>query len=329
MESNYVRIKQLDGYQTQLFQYETKRSVLGSVLLLHGMSEHHERYLPFIQQLNQEGFDVYAYDHRGHGTDKKLSDLGYFAPKGGSDLVVNDAHTICRYIKDCGRSDNLAVFGHSMGSLILRCLIQQYDGIDCALVCSTTMPSFLRANTGLFIARLFCLFRGTKKQSKTLDKLLFGSKKYTSLCSRTSCDWLTRNNTMVGKYIYDPYCGFICTTSFYRDLLLLAKRAGNKSNIKKTRKNLPVHFLAGDKDPVGGYAKEVIRLHSTFKQLGFSDTDLTVYPDARHELLNELNAEEVIEDAIAFFHQKLGTAVSVPEEAAAAAAEPSTEKQFP
>ncbi|MBP3609119.1 MAG: alpha/beta hydrolase [Lachnospiraceae bacterium] len=321
MESNYVRIKQLDGYQTRLFQYETQKPVLASILILHGMAEHHERYLPFIQQLNQEGFDVYIYNHRGHGTDKKLTELGYFAPKGGSDLVVNDAHTICRYIKDCGRSEKLAVFGHSMGSLILRCLIQQYDAMDCAIVCATTMPSFFRANTGLLITRLACLFRGPKKQSKALDKMMFGSKKFTSLCSRTSCDWLTRNNTIVGKYIYDPYCGFICTTSFYRDLLLLAKRAGNKKNILKTRRNLPVHFLAGDKDPVGGYAKEVLRLHSIFRQLGFSDTGITVYPDARHELLNELNADEIMADAITFFHQKLDTFSAVPADAAAATAE--------
>ena len=324
MESNYIRIKQLDGYQTKLFQYETKRQVLGSVLLLHGMAEHHERYLPFIQLLNKEGFDVYAYDHRGHGTDQKLSDLGYFAEKGGADLVVNDAHNICRYIKECGRSDKLAVLGHSMGSLILRCLIQQYDSMDCALVCSSAMPSTLKNNTGLFIARLFCLFRGPKKQSKALDKLLFGSKKFTSLCSRTSYDWLTRNNTMVGKYIYDPYCGFICTTSFYRDLLLLAKRSKSKSNIKKTRKDLPVHFFAGDKDPISNYAKEIIHLHHTFQQLGFSNTSLSIYPDARHELLNELNADEIMEHIFTLLHQVLSTPI---EEAAASIDPPSQQSE--
>lgn len=307
MESTYVRIQQKDGYQTRLFCYETtKEEILGSILVLHGMAEHHERYLEFIHALTQEGFDVYAYDHRGHGTDKKLTDLGYFAKKHGDLLVINDAITACRYIKENGRSEKLAVFGHSMGSLILRCLMQQYDEMNCALVCSTTMPPVAMSNIGIFLANLLCLFRGAKKRSPYLDKVMFGGKPYTSLCTRTTSDWLTRNNTIVGRYIDDPYCGFICTTSFYRDLTKLAKRAAIKRNINKTRKNLPIHFFAGSKDPVGGYAKQVIRLHKTYQGLGFTNTALTIYEDARHELLNELNAEEVMQDAIAFFHKHLG-----------------------
>ena len=306
MDSSSARIQQKDGYQTRVFCYETsKENVLGNILILHGMAEHHKRYLEFIQTLTSEGFDVYTYDHRGHGTDQKLSDLGFFAKKNGDTLVVNDALTVCRYIKDTGRSEKLAVFGHSMGSLILRCLIQQYDEMDCAIVCSTTMPPVAASCFGVFVANLHCLFRGPKKQSKHLDKVLFGGKQFTSLCTRTAFDWLTRNNTIVGKYINDPYCGFICTTSFYRDLIKLSKRAALKRNIKKTRKNLPIHFLAGDKDPVGGYAKQVIKLHKLFLSLGFNNTALTLYSGARHELLNEINAEEVMQDAVTFFHKHL------------------------
>lgn len=307
MKSTYVHINQNGGYRTRLYCYETTAdTVLGTLLILHGMAEHHERYLEFIEKLNQEGFDVYTYDHRGHGTDKKLSDLGYIAKKNGSGLLVNDARNIFLYIKENKRSDKLAVLGHSMGSLVLRCLIQEEDSMDCALVCSTTMPPVGLSNIGLCLANLACVFRGPKKKSKFLDKTLFGGKPYTSLCSRTSCDWLTRNNTAVGKYIDDPYCGFICTTSFYRDLVRLAKRAALKRNIAKTRKDLPIAFFAGDKDPVGGYAKEVILLHKTFEHLGFAETSLTIYQGARHELLNEINAEEVTEDLISVLHKHLG-----------------------
>ena len=307
MESTYVRIQQKDGYQTRLFCYETsKEDVLGSILILHGMAEHHERYLEFIHLLTKEGFDVYTYDHRGHGTDKKLTDLGFFAKRHGDLLVVGDAINICHYIKANSRSKKLAVFGHSMGSIILRCLIQQYDEMNCALVCSTAMPPVAASNIGILLANLLRMFRGPKAKSKYLDKVIFGGKQYTALCTRTTSDWLTRNNTMVGKYIDDPYCGFVCTTSFYRDLTKLAKRAAVKRNINKTRKNLPIHFFAGSKDPVGGYAKQVIKLHKMFQGLGFTNTSLTIYEDARHELLNELNAEEVMQDALTFFHKHLG-----------------------
>lgn len=307
MESNYIRLQQPDGHQIKLFTYPTSASdVLGNILILHGMAEHHERYLGFIQVLNQEGFDVYIYNHRGHGKEQKLSDLGFFAKKGGAELVINDAVAACHYIADNGRSTKLAVFGHSMGSLILRNVLQRYDAMNCAVVCASTMPPVAVSNLGIFVAELLCRFRGPKKQSAFLDKLLFGGKQYTSLCTRTAFDWLTRNNTIVGQYISDPYCGFLCTNSFYRDLICLSKWSAQKKKIAKTRKNLPICFLAGDKDPVGGYSAQIKQLHQIYQKLGFTDTSLIIYQDARHELLNELNAEEVMADTVAYLHKHLG-----------------------
>ena len=316
MESNYVNIKQLDGYFTRLFCYGTShKTVLGNILILHGMTEHHERYLHFIELLNQQGFDVYIYDHRGHGTDKKFSDLGFFAKKDGASLVVNDAHVICNYIKDCGRSERLIVYGHSMGSIILRCLLQQYHDLDGAIVSSTTAPDCFATSTGLFFCHLVCLFRGARKKAKILHKIIFGGKAYTSLCVRTSFDWLTRNNTIVGKYVYDPYCGFPCTNSFYRDLVSMIQRAGKTSNIKKANPDLPIYFLAGSMDPVNDHSKEVVHLHKRYKKLGFTNALLSVYKDARHELLNELNADEVMTDILLFIWACLGIeeSSSVPE----------------
>ena len=306
MESTVLRVAQSDGYQTRLFYYETtKENVLGNVLLLHGMAEHHERYLDFIHTLVREGFDVYTYDHRGHGTDKKLSDLGFIAPKNGASILATDAITICHYIKNQGRSKKLAVFGHSMGSLVLRTLIQTYDEFDCAIVSSTTMPPRFISITGVLISNLVCFFSGAKKRSEFLNKLMFGGKEYTSLCTRTSFDWLTRNNTLVGKYIDDPYCGFLCTAGFYRDLVTLTARTSGKKNISKTRKDLPIFFLTGDKDPVGGYAAQIVKLHHLFTSLGFQQTELKIYPEARHELLNELNYEEVTNDLVTYLHSRL------------------------
>lgn len=306
MESTLLHITQNDGYQTRLFYYKTsKESVLGTILILHGMTEHHGRYLNFIQTLLAEGYDVYSYDHRGHGTDKKLSELGYISSKNGAALLVTDAITVCRYIKEHNRSEKMAVMGHSMGSLVLRNLIQTYDEMDCVIVSSTTMPPRSVSLMGVLLSNLICFFSGTKKRSAFLDKLMFGGKQYTSLCTRTSFDWLTRDNTAVGKYIDDPYCGFLCTTSFYRDLVTLTARTSNKKAIAKTRKTLPVLFLTGSKDPVGGYSAQVLRLHQRFTSLGFQNTDLKIYPDARHELLNEVNYEEVTADLVTYLHSKL------------------------
>lgn len=307
MESTYVRITQNDGYETRLFCYETsKETVLGSILLLHGMAEHHGRYLNFIQALTEEGFDVYTYDHRGHGTDKNLAELGYVAKRKGASLLVSDVHTICQYIKENNRSNKLAVFGHSMGSLILRCFIQSYSEIDCAIVSSSTMPPVIVSQVGTFLSNLICLFRGAKKQSAFLQNVMFGGKVYTSLCTRTTYDWLTRNNTIIGQYIDDPFCGFLCTASFYRDLAQLACRAAKKRGIAKTRRDLPLFFLAGTKDPVSNYGTQISQLHKIYTKLEFQSAELKLYPEARHELLNELNADEVYNDIITYLHSHLG-----------------------
>lgn len=306
MKSTKINLIQNDGYRTTLFCFETSAdTVLGSLLLLHGMAEHYGRYLDFIQALTKEGFDVYTYNHRGHGTDKKLSELGYIAKRKGASLLVEDALTVCRYIKENARNNKLAVFGHSMGSLILRCMLQTYDDLDCAIVSSSTMPPALVSQAGISLSGLLCMFRGPKKRSEFLKKVLFGGKAYTSLCTRTSYDWLTRNNTVIGQYMDDPYCGFTCTTSFYRDLAQLSKHAALKSRMAKTRKDMPLLFLTGEKDPVGGYSSQLLRLKKRYDKLGFTDTHLIIYQGARHELLNELNADEVYRDIVQFLHTRL------------------------
>lgn len=306
MEPTQIQIKQKDGYLTTLHSFETVgETPLGSVLIMHGMAEHHGRYLDFIQALNQQGFDVYIYDHRGHGTDKKLSELGFIAKKNGASIIVEDALTVCNYIKETARSKKLALFGHSMGSIILRCLIQKQDDFACAISSSTTMPPLAFSTIGVAFGSLIAMIQGPAKKSEFLQKLMFGGKAYTSLCSRTTYDWLTRNNTVIGKYIDDPYCGFTCTTSFYRDLGALCKQAAIRRNIAKTRKDFPLLFLTGDKDPVGGYSTQLIALQKKYNKLGFTNTALTIYAEDRHELLNELNAAEVYQDIFNFLHAHL------------------------
>lgn len=306
MEPTKIQITQNDGYKTSLLLFETSgEASLGSVLIMHGMAEHYGRYLDFIQALNREGFDVYIYNHRGHGTDKKLSELGFIAKKNGASLIVEDALTICNYIKETARNKQLAVFGHSMGSLILRCLLQKQDDFACAIASSTTMPPVPVSVIGSVLGGIVSLIQGADKKSEFLQNIMFGGKAYTSLCTRTTYDWLTRNNTLVGKYMDDPYCGFTCSASFYRDLTVLCKRSSIKCNIAKTRKDFPLLFLTGEKDPVGGFGSQLIALQKIYNKLGFTNTSLTIYAEDHHELLNELNAPEVYRDIFNFLHTHL------------------------
>lgn len=301
-----IILEQRDGYKTKIFTYPTdSEKVTGSLVIFHGMTEHHERYEPFIYFMNQNGFDVYAFDHRGHGIDKKIEDLGFFAEENGAELVISDATEVLKYVSENNRSDKLVLFAHSMGSIIARNVLMRFDKVDCAILSGTTFPSMVKSKLGYIYASLTVAFKGARKPGVKLNALLFDTKPYNSLCIRTKFDWLTRDHSIVGAYMHDAYCGFTCTNSFYRDLIRMTILAGTKKNIKKTRTDLPILFIAGDSDPVGGYGKEVEALAETYRTLGFEKISLTLYPECRHELLNELNKETIMNDILKFISENI------------------------
>ena len=293
---NYLSIKQKDGYVTKLTCLTSPKKPKASVLILHGMAEHHRRYFDFAKYLVGLGYDVFLYDHRGHGIDKKLSELGYFSNNKGYQLVIYDAILVSQYIEKNNRSNKFFLFSHSMGSIIARNVIQTYDKYNGVIICGTSYPIKPILRVGLFLTSLVKKAKGPKYISPFLNKVIFGNKSYTRLSDRTVYDWLTRSHSVVGAYINDPYCGFICTSSFYHDLLKLTANASNRKLMDITKKELPIFIISGEKDPVGGFGKDIKRLLSVYKKLGFTNVSYKIYPECRHELLNELNKDEVYSD---------------------------------
>jgi alpha-beta hydrolase superfamily lysophospholipase len=294
--TNYITIKQKDGYITKLTYLGCPKRPKASILILHGMAEHQKRYTSYAQYLVDQGFDVFLYDHRGHGTDKKLNELGFFSYHKGYQLVIDDAITVSEYIVQNNRSNKFFLFGHSMGSLIARNIIQTYYKYSGVILCGTAYPPKPLIRAGLFMTSLVKKIKGPKYISPFLKDLLFGNKKYTRLADRTAFDWLTRSYPVVGAYIHDPYCGFVCTSSFYNDLLKITSNVANRKLISMTKLELPMFIISGERDPVGAYGKDIKRLLSTYKKVGFTNIAYKLYPDCRHELLNELNKEEVYTD---------------------------------
>ena len=299
MAINKVVLTQDDKYQTTVYTYKTDaEEVKGTVVVLHGMAEHHERYIPFAGFLNSHGYDVFLYDHRGHGTDKKFEELGHFADKDGDKLVIADAINVLRYAKANNRGAKLILFGHSMGSIIARNVIQQYDEPDKAIICGTAYMPPTAAFFGMQVANIVKLTRGARVQSPFLANLTTGYKDFAKISNRTAFDWLTRDNSIVGAYINDPYCGFVCSSAFYHDLIRLTYTAARRSLIKKTRRDLPILLISGALDPVGSYGAGVTTLFNLLQKLGFNETDCTIYEECRHELLNELNSEAIMNDIL-------------------------------
>lgn len=295
MNSTIV-LKQRDDFETTIYPFlSSSDTVKGSFLIFHGMAEHHERYQPFAQYLNGFGYDVYLYDHRGHGIDKTEEELGYFSSKDGHKKVVSDAVAITKYIKKHNRSNRLILFGHSMGSIILRNALQHYDKVDCAIICGSTYPPKALTRLGLILSSFEKKIKGPKYRSKFLDKLIFQGNQYKKLNTNTSFDWLSSSTQHVDAYINDPFCGFICTTSFYNDLFYLTLNASKKERINHTRHDLPLLIISGDKDPVSAYGKQITQYFLLLKRLGFKKVDCRLYPEGRHELLNEINNHDIMQ----------------------------------
>lgn len=302
MAINRIIITHADKYQTTVYPYFTDQASKGSVLILHGMAEHHERYLPFVEFLNSNGYDAFLYDHRGHGTDKKFEDLGHFADTNGYNLVTGDAIDIIHYIQSNNRGDRFILFGHSMGSIIARNVIEQYDNIDAAVICGTNYMSPFAAKMGLLIAKIVRSVKGPHYYSPFLNNLCVGYKDFAKISNRTAYDWLTRDNNIVGTYINDPFCGFICTTSFYCDLIKLTQLAATPKLIRQTRRDLPILLISGSHDPVGSYGQGVTKLFALLQRYGFAKSDCTLYEECRHELLNELNSDAVMQDIVSWIN---------------------------
>lgn len=298
--ADICRIDGAEGRKIELHLYRTETApAKGAVLLLHGMAEHFERYEGFLKELNKNGYDAYIYSHRGHGRETAIEDLGFFAKKKGWDLVIEDAVAALKYVKRENRGAKTLLFGHSMGSLISRNVIQRFDDIDAAIICGTAVQPDIVCVAGIAVASVITFFCGAKHKSPLMDAMAFGGSGYKKLCKRTKCDWLTKDEKIVDTYIEDPYCGFLCTASFYRDLVTITGKA--KWGMGKTRKDLPIFLASGEDDPVGGLGKGVKKLYKKYKELGFTGVSMKLYATDRHELLNELDKDKVTEDFISFY----------------------------
>lgn len=300
MNERNLTITQADGHVSRVHIFQTEQPVKGSVLVLHGMAEHHERYLGFAAALNDAGLDVWLYDHRGHGKHTAIENLGFLAEQNGHRKLIDDAHTILETLRHENRSSQIFLFGHSMGSLVGRCLLQEDDQLTGAILCGTTRPAPIITKAGVLLCRLICALKGVHHRSPFLNGVLFGNALYKKVNTRTDFDWLTRDDVIVDQYIADPYCGFLCTAGFYRDLVQTTNIAGDPSHMLHVRKDLPMAFIAGAEDPVGGCGKEVQELADWHRAQGYQDIECTLYPTDRHEILNEFDREQVTQDIISW-----------------------------
>ncbi len=268
--------------------YVPERGEIKAVIqVAHGMAEHLERYGRFAAALCERGYALYINDHIGHG--KSISDkdeLGYFGEKDGWKNFVEDCHQLTEIIKKENPSVPVIFFGHSMGSFVARAYSTKYaDEIAGAVYCGTAGPN-PAAGAGILLTNIIAKFKGTHYRSKLIDKVGFGTYN-NKFEGRTAFDWLSRDNEEVDKYIADDLCGYLFTAYGYRDLFSLLSYVSSAEWFSGLSKDLPVLIISGAMDPVGEYSKGIEKVYKSLCDAGKDNVSRILYPDARHEILNE------------------------------------------
>lgn len=270
------------------------------VQILHGMAEHGGRYERLAQALAAAGFSTYAHDHRGHG--RSIAEgmpPGHMADNDSWNRIVEDAHGVNREIAKRHPGVPIIVLGHSMGSFVLQQLLFEHprDMIGAALSASNGKPPPI-ATVGKLVARVERARVGKRNPSPILQRLTFGEYNKAFAPARTEFDWLSRDPAEVDAYVDDPLCGFAVSTQVWIDMLQGLDRIAKPSNVAKVPKEMPLYLFAGDRDPVGDFGKGMKRLHDAYKRAAIFDVRLKLYPEGRHEMLNEINRQQVMDDFI-------------------------------
>ena len=299
----------VDRYGKEIKYYKWSEVVnpKGIVQIVHGMTEYALRYDYFAKKLCENGYIVYAHDQRGHGeTSPKDEEKGYIADDEGFDILVENVKELTDVAKKENSNLPIILFGHSMGSFVSQRYIELYgNGIDGVILSGTNGKPDRITKLGILISKIEIMLKGRKAKSKLMDKLSFGDFNSNFKPTRTDYDWLCSVNEEVDKYIESPVCGFICSTSFYYDLIRGLWKINKKENLNNIPKNLPIYIFAGDKDPVGKFGKGIVKLYDTYKSIGIYNLNYKLYSNGRHEMLNENNKDEVIKDLLDWINNKI------------------------
>ena len=266
----------------------------------HGMCEYVERYDAWARRFAEQGILFCGNDHIGHGRTAPDADaLGYTAPRGGADMLVEDLHSLTVLMRERYPSLPIVLYGHSMGSFAARVYLTRYgEELAGALISGTAGPG-QPTGVAMTLAHAVAKAKGDRHRSRLLTSLAFGAYNKHFAEEGDPASWLTRVKEVREKYATDPWCSFIFTAAGYDTLFSLLGAVSHRKWAERVPKHLPILVFAGDKDPVGNYGRGV---HTVWRRLldAGCHAELKLYEGGRHEMHNETNKDEVFADILEF-----------------------------
>jgi alpha-beta hydrolase superfamily lysophospholipase len=285
-----------DGAQIHVHRWLPDGAPRAAVQIAHGLAEHAARYARLAEALTAEGYAVYASDHRGHGKTAAPADLGFFAARDGWAKCQDDLWALNRRIAADLPGLPIVFLGHSMGSFMGQRFIADHgDALAGAVLSGSNGPPPAIAAIGRLVARIERLRLGPQGKSALLGQMFFGAFNKKFAPNRTDFDWLSRDPAEVDRYVADPLCGFPFSTQLGIDLLDALGGLAAPATVARIPKNLPVYIFSGERDPVGDNLDGLIE---AYRRGGLTRLSVRLYPDGRHEMLNETNRDEVTRDLL-------------------------------
>jgi len=309
MKTENYSFQSTDGVEIQVNKWLPEKEPKAVLHLVHGSVEHVERYRRFAEFLTKGGIGVYASDIRGHGkTAGAVENQSYFSDeKNGWDLAISDLKKITSDIQNDYPGKPVFIFGHSMGSFLVRDYISKFGSeLKGAILSGTGGGRVMLQHVAKVLSKLFMIFKGRKSNSPFLHKLLYGTLNDDIENAETDLDFLSSVKEEVKKYIDDPYCGHTITPEYLHEMVRGILRISKEKVPLETPDELPIHIFSGELDPVSGKdGKEVKRVAESYRSANQKDVTLKRYPGGRHEMLNESNREEVFADVLAWIKERI------------------------
>lgn len=273
------------------YRWDPQGEPVGIVQLTHGMGEHVRRYGDLAVALNGLGLVVYGQDHRGHGATATLNDtadtLGDLGEDGWAELVADIGRLTDHIRAEQGEELPLVLIGHSMGSFaVQQYLVDHSDRVSAVVLTGTAAIDLLASGLDL---------------DRPLDLSAFNAP----FEQRTGFEWLSRDPAQVDLYMDDPRCGFGLDAANSKAMFLGAARPADPTELVRVRSDLPLYLAVGEADPVNGALALVGPLVDRYRVAGLTDVTLKTYPGARHEIFNETNRDEVVDDLLGWISRVL------------------------
>lgn len=264
-----------------------------------GMDEHSERYEYFASKLNEINISVDVLDHFGQGQNAKSIQEQEIWPTDAWKMTMKALKIRIDEYKKTGKP--VYLMGHSMGSILVQNFLLVYPhAIDKVINMGGVGPRPFLYSLARVLCNLTYRKRNDHKESKFMTKLLLGSNNKKIKNPKTEFDWLSVSEENVQNYINDPYCGHYNTWGFYKGFTYGLSQINKKKNLRNLSKDENILIVAGQDDPVGCYSKGPLALKDMYQKYGIKNVKAIIYPNMRHEILNEKDKDKVIQDILDF-----------------------------